>query len=73
MERITLNQLCDLLNVYKNTYGELELITIGTSSELEYFFVVGDENGKWTKLPIPQYKDKYSTKLNNYINMKFED
>ena len=71
MGRITLNQLCNLLNVYKNTYGELELITIGTSSELEYFFVVGEESGKWTKLPIPQYKDKYSEKLNKYINKEF--
>lgn len=71
MERITLNQLCDLLNVYKNTYGELELITIGTSSELEYFFVVGDESENWTKLPIPQYKDRYSEKLNQYINKEF--
>lgn len=71
MERITLNQLCNLLNIYKNTYGELELITIGTSSELEYFFVVGEESGKWTKLPIPQYKDNYSEKLNQYINKEF--
>lgn len=73
LNRITLKQLYNLLDVYKDSYGEMELITIGTSSDLEYFFVVGDENGKWTKLPIPQYKDKYSTKLNSYINMKFED
>ena len=73
LKRITLSQLCNLLDAYKNHYGEMELITVGTSSDLEYFFVVGDENGKWTKLPIPQYKDKYSTKLNNYISMKFED
>ena len=73
LNRITLNQLYNLLDVYKNSYGEMELITIGTSSDLEYFFVVGDENGKWTKLPIPQYRDEYSNKLNNYINMKFED
>lgn len=73
LNRITLNQLYNLLDVYKNSYGEMELITIGTSSDLEYFFVVGDEDGEWAKLPIPQYKDKYSTKLNNYINMKFED
>lgn len=73
LNRITLNQLYNLLDVYKNSYGEMELITIGTSSDLEYFFVVGNEDDKWTKLPIPQYKDKYSIKLNNYINMKFED
>lgn len=71
MERITLNQLCNLLNFYKATYGDQELITIGTSSELEYFFVVGDENSKFVKLPVPQYKYKYSEKLNQYINTEF--
>ena len=45
----------------------------GRNMRFSALMVVGDENGKWTKLPIPQYKDKYSTKLNNYINMKFED
>lgn len=70
-ERITLNELCDLLNCYRLKYGEKELVTIGVTCKHEHFFIVGDEKD-WVKLPVPQYKDKYSEKINNYINFKFD-
>lgn len=73
-KRITLKEFHNLLTSYVTKYGDRELITIGVTSDHNYMIMIGENDALWeniSKLPIPQYKDDYNQKINDFINFNF--
>lgn len=73
-KRITLKQFYNLLACYVSKYGDQELITIGVTSDHNYILMIGENDAVYeniSKLSIPQYKDDYNKKVNDFINFNF--
>ena len=69
MERITLREFAKALSIYVEKYGDEELVSIGVSSELDHTILLQsgeDIIGNYRRLPIAQYKDKYSREFEGY-------